>query len=428
MSRLANPNFFERNTQLIFVGSRWLISPLEAMYGLLAFIFCKDLNATPLQITLLISSKPIVALLSFYGNLIIKGQPTRLKTLILWSNLLAFLPCFLFPFVDNVWFYLASFALFMMSLRAMIPAWSEILKINCQPEARGKIFSQASTANYLTNIGIPVLISPWIDYYPHSWKWIFFILAAIQSLNVLLILFIKIKSYAVERDNYLAYHMNSLNSMLWGPWKNCWTLMKQRWDFRSFQIAFMLGGGGLMLMHPVLPVFFKEALQLSYTQLTLATCLCKGISFALASPIWAKGFNRMPIHLFNFFVNLCAAIFAICITFSESQLFWIYPAFLFYGMMQAGSELSWNLSGPIFSQDKDSTLFTGVNIAMVGLRGCIAPFLGELLFLNFNASFVFMAGGSFCLCGALYSFWINAVYKKRAESAEVNAFGDLPVS
>lgn len=418
MSQPTNSNF-QKNTQRIFVGSRCLISPLEAMYGLLAFIFCKDLNATPLQITLLMSSKPIVALLSFYGNLIIKDQPARLKTLIFWSNILAFLPCFLFPFVNNVWFFLISFALFMMSVRAMIPAWSEILKINCAPEERGKIFSQASSVNYLMNIGIPVFISPWIDYYPHSWKWVFFILAAVQSLNVLLILFIKIKSYSVERDNYPAYHLNSINSILLGPWKNCWTLIKQRWDFRNFQIVFMFGGAGLMLMHPVLPVFFKETLQLSYTQLTLATCLCKGISFAVTSPLWAKGLNRVSIHLFNFFVNLSAGVFAFFIIASQYQLFWIYPAYLFYGMMQAGSELSWNLSGPIFSKDKDSTLFTGAGIAMVGLRGCIAPFLGAVLFLDFDASFVFFCGGSLCLGGAVYSLWINALAKKREAPFEV---------
>jgi hypothetical protein len=415
----VSPLDFQRHTQFIFVGSKWLISPLEAMYGLLAFILYKDLNATPLQITLLMSSKPIVALLSFYGNLIIKGQPTRLKSLILWSNILACLPCFLFPFVDNVWFFLASFALFMMSLRAMIPAWSEILKINCPQEARGKIFSKASTANYLTNLGIPVFISPWIDYYPHLWKWVFFALAALQAFNVLLLLYIKVRSYSVTSDPYHTYHLNSLNSILLGPWKNCWTLMKQHWDFRSFQIVFMLGGSGLILMHPVLPVFFKETLQLSYTQLTLATCFCKGISFALASPVWARWLHRTSIHQFNFFVNLCAGIFALFMIASDYQFFWIYPAYLFYGIMQAGSELSWNLSGPIFSKEKDSTLFTGVNIAMVGLRGCIAPFLGAFIFLNTEASFVFLCGGGLCLLGAAYSIWVNAASKRKEELSPV---------
>ena len=61
---------FQANTKFIFIGSKLLSSPLEAMCGLLAFILYKELHASPLQITLLISSKPIFALLSFYGNLL----------------------------------------------------------------------------------------------------------------------------------------------------------------------------------------------------------------------------------------------------------------------------------------------------------------------------------------------------------------------
>ena len=50
-----------------------------------------------------------------------------------------------------------------------------------------------------------------------------------------------------------------------------------------------------------------------------------------------------------------------------------YAAYTMFGIMQAGSTLSWHLSGPIFSKEKDSTLFSGVSVAMVGLRGCIFP-------------------------------------------------------
>jgi hypothetical protein len=62
---------FFTHTRLIFILSRLLCSPLEALYYIMPFIFAKDLNATPMQIALLISVKPVVALLSFYGNLFI---------------------------------------------------------------------------------------------------------------------------------------------------------------------------------------------------------------------------------------------------------------------------------------------------------------------------------------------------------------------
>ncbi len=402
-------------TRLIFIGNKLLSSPLGAMYELLGFILCKELHATPLQITLLISLRPMVAFCSFYGSLIIKGRPDRFKIFIILAHVLAFLPCPLFLYVDNTWFFLLSYALFMMSVRAIIPAWLEILKIHFPPESRGKIFSQGATATYLINILIPLSVSPLIDYYPYIWRWIFFILALVYALSIILILFINLESDHISPNTYQPYQLTSIRAIFLEPWKNCWSLIRQSKDFRKFQIVFMLGGSGLMIIKPILPAFFKDTLQLSYTQLTLATSLCKGIGFALASSTWAYHINRVPIHLFNFYVTICAGIFTIFIMASEYQVYWIYIAYLMYGCMQAGSELSWNLSGPIFAQDKDSTFFTSVNVLMLGLRGCIVPFLGEFLFLNFNASVVFIFSGCLCLFASVYSLWVNWSFKTTKE-------------
>lgn len=373
------------------------------MYALLVFIFIKDLNATPLQITLLVSSKPLVALLSFYSNLIIKGQPHRLKSLIAWSYIIGCLPCLFFPFIDNVWFFLLGFAVFGMSVRAMIPAWSEVFKINLPKEMRSQVFSQGSITSYLVSTLVPLLLAPWMDFDPHVWRWLFFGLALVQVLNIGLTLCLQIKRYDQSTDIYPDYQISSFYSLVVEPWRNCWTLMHNRSDFRNFQIVFMFGGAGLMIMHPVLPVFFKQNLQLSYMELTLATVLCKSIAFALTSPIWARWMNRVSIHMFNFYVTLFAAIFAIFIIAADFQLGWLYLAYFIYGLMQAGSELSWNLSGPIFSKHNDSTLYTGVNVAMVGIRGAIAPFLGELIYLHSNAEAVFFIGGALCFTGSCYS-------------------------
>ena len=43
--------------------------------------------------------------------------------------------------------------------------------------------------------------------------------------------------------------------------------------------------------------------------------------------------------------------------------------------MQAGSELSWNMSGPLFSKQEESSSYTSVNIVTAGIRGlhCASP-------------------------------------------------------
>jgi hypothetical protein len=407
-------NHLRGNTRAIFIGTKLLSSPLEAMCGLLAFILYKELHASPLQITLLISSKPIVALLSFYGNLIIQNNAKRLKSLIIGSTIISFLPFLLFPLISNVWFFIGAYAIFMMTNRAIIPAWSEILRINLSHQERSKTFSVGSTANYLTNLVVPILISPFIDYYPGIWKPIFLLLAMVHVLNVIVISFIKIKNLDLASPTEKPPPF-SIQSILITPWKNSWFLMKNRQDFRNFQFVFMFGGSGIMLMQPVFPFFFKQTLQFSYTELTLAISFCKGIGFALFSPLWAKKLHQISIHLFNSYVTFLAGLFAVFLIAAAYHSYWAYMAYLIYGIMQAGSELSWNLSGPIFSKEKDSTQFTGVNVALVGFRGCIFPFLGEALFLYSNSLTVFACGGLICLLGCAYSLWNYDYFKKMNE-------------
>ncbi|WP_052236385.1 MFS transporter [Candidatus Protochlamydia amoebophila] len=395
-----------KNTQFIFIASKLLNSPLGAMYNLLSFIICKQLGATPFQITLLISSKPLVALISFYSSVFIKNRPERLKSLIISSTILSFIPCFAFPFVTNCWFFIFAFALFMMSAKAMLPAWAEIFKRNIGPEGRSAIFSKGSTVNYLANIFVPLLLAPILDYYPLIWTEIFFILALIQLAHVVFLLRLKVRLEEHESSSF-APNSFSFRSVIFDPWKNSWQLMKQRPDFRNYQIVFLLGGTGLILSQPVLPLFFEQILHLSYTQLIFAVSLCKGIGFAITSPLWANAFNRISINLFNFFVTALAGLFAIVLATIQQEVLWLYLAYLIYGIMQAGSEMSWHLAGPRFAKQEDSTLYTSVNIAMIGLRGCIAPFIGELLFCTTNFSVVFFCSAGCCLAGAFYSYWLE---------------------
>lgn len=108
----------QKSTMILYGFYKLLGSPLEALFYLLAFILYKDLNASSLQITLLVASKPAVALLSFYGSLLIKNKSSNLKLMILISTILGSSLCLAFPFVNNVWFIIFAHSLFMISLRA----------------------------------------------------------------------------------------------------------------------------------------------------------------------------------------------------------------------------------------------------------------------------------------------------------------------
>lgn len=406
---------FCKKTRYAFIWSNILNAPLWAMYSLLVFIFYKDLHATPLQITLLISSKPVVAIASFYWSSFVDKRRDWLKISIICANTLGLIPCFFFPFIDNNWFYILAFAFYMMASRAIIPAWMEILKIRIHAEARSKIFSTGSSINYLTSLFFPLLVSHWMDVDIGIWRWVFFMTASLSFLSTFLLVSIPIPKDELQDPR----ESSNLHNTLVKPWQNFINLMLSRPDFAHFQLIFMFGGLGLMIMQPILPVFTLEVLGLTYTELVIAISICKGIGFALTTRFWASFFNRVNIYFLTFFMCFLASLFPLLLISASFHWLWVYGAYLIYGIMQAGSELCWNLSGPRFAKNENSSAFTGVNVVLVGLRGCIGPFLGGYLGVITNSYLPLVVGGFSCLLGAFFALYSSKKYAHETNKIKI---------
>lgn len=185
------------------------------------------------------------------------------------------------------------------------------------------------------------------------------------------------------------------------PWKSAWEILKQRPDFAKFQIGFMLIGSGLMIIQPALPVFFVDGLHLSYTEMGVAITLCKGIGFACGSPLWVRWIQRIDIFKFGAIVATLAVLFPLLLLGSLNHIFWLYIAYLTYGLMQSGNELSWNLSGPMFAKQVDSSPYSSVNVIASGVRGTFIPSIGAFCLAQFGSTSVILLSGLLCLLAVL---------------------------
>jgi hypothetical protein len=392
-----------KKTSESFLSYAVFNGPIFALYTLLVFIFCKELHASPFQITLIIASKPVSAILSFYWSSWIHKRPERVKRRLMWTHFLGLTPTLFFPFIEISWFYIVAFALHVTSYRAIIPGWMEILKKNLPLDKRSKLFSYGASINYSMGMFLPLLFSQVLDRSLMPWQWLYFLSALFSCLNLLFMMRIP---YVYTTSSEPSMRV-SLSSLVVEPWKKCWKLMRERTDFAHFQVIFMLGGLGLMVMQPALPIFFVSTLNFSYTEMALAISACKGIGFLLTSRIWAAWFSKLNIYLFNGVVTLFASLFPLFVILGLHHVAWVYFAFLLYGTMQAGSEMSWNLSGPVFSGEKDSSSFTGINVVLVGLRGCVGPALGGFLCSFSGSTPALLLGGFFCIVGACYGLFCN---------------------
>lgn len=388
-----------KKTRLAFMWTSILNTPFWAIFNMLPFILYKDLHGTPLQITTIIVLKPAVSLIALYWSSWIEKRKDRLISNLIWARVLAHLPFFFFPFVDNPWFFVASFGLYMVLARGTVPAWMEVLKLNIPGISRERIFAYGSAFGYIGNAIIPFILGSLMDDYSQSWRWIFPITALISLSAVVFKSRIPIALDATDPKK--AVSSISWKQQLLKPWKSAWELIKRRPDFARYQLGFMLGGSGLIIMQPALPIFFMDGLHLSYTELAVALTLCKGIGFAMTSPTWARLIHRMDIYRFNSIVTAFAFIFPFCLIAAQWNLSWLYGGYLLYGVMQGGSELSWHLSGPLFAKDEDSSVYTSVNVLSIGLRGCVVPVIGSLLCNSFHPVSVMVIGGALCLLATL---------------------------
>lgn len=407
-------NSLEKQTASVYLWTQFLNTPIWVLFNILQYIIYKDLHATPLQITIVVTLKPLVSLFSIYWGAAVDKRPDRLLSNVIWARILSLLPFFFFPFMENIWFFIASFAFYMMLARGTVPAWMEILKCNTPKASHAKLFATGSFISHLGNCIFPFLIGFILDGYFQSWRWLFPATALLSLSTILLQRNISIQS-TISPKSSLPPKKNFLQTVT-HPWKNAWQLMQKRPDFRKFQIGFMLGGAGMMIAHPALPIYFVDVLNLSYTEMSLAINCFKGLGFILTTPFWARLLNKTNIFHFSSLPILWTCAFSICILLAPYNIFYLFLGYFCYGITQAGSDLLWHLSGTIFAKNEDSPRFSNVNILTVGIRGCAIPPLGSLLCSGINAPFVIAIGGFLCFfCNRYLSYYNTAMYRTSNE-------------
>jgi hypothetical protein len=397
----------KKTRKYIYISSLFS-EPLVSLYPILPFILLKSLGATNLQIVLFTTLKPLSSIFAFYWSERASQNKQSLRLNLIGAGLLARIPLGLAICFDNVWFFVFASTLYMLFSRAGIPAWMEILKNNMEKKELEKAFSFSSSIAYAEGILIAIGVSIFLDNKPSSWK-LFFALAIFFGLIGLFFQSLVSRDALVKKNETTS--KKNFKDFILAPWRDSVKLMKSRKDFSLFQTAFMIGGFGLMLIQPVLPIFFTEYLNLSYKDLIISYSICKGLGFLLSSSFWSYALNCYSIPVFTSFVLFGFALFPILILLTLKNFYFVYIAYFFYGIAQAGSHLIWHLSGPLFAKEENSSRYSGVNIVLVGVRGFFGPIAGGLLEIWLKPLILFLISAFLCFSSAI--FYLREYYKNK---------------
>ncbi|PIS01581.1 MAG: MFS transporter [Chlamydiae bacterium CG10_big_fil_rev_8_21_14_0_10_35_9] len=407
----SSVDHYHHKTKWAVILTNMLNEPLFTLYNLTAFILCKDLGATAFQIAILTMLRPTVSLLSLYWSANLHERSDKLKSNLLGAGFLSRLLFLFFPLYENAWFVIIAAAVYLMFYRAGIPAWMEILKLNLSKNSREKIFSWGSAIGFLEGSLLAIGFGRMLDGSSGSWKSLFFFSAIAGMINLFYLARIPINHSETTLPKKAK---GSFLFQVIKPWRESFHLIRKEKQFSIFQWGFMISGIGIMMIQPALPLFFKDTLQLTYTDIAIALSIYKSLGFVISSPIWGRLLNRFWINQISSWVFILTGLFSIFMLFSPISRFWLYFSYFLYGIAQGGSHLIWNLSGPIFSGNDHSAKYSRVNIVMVGIRGAFAPLIGGAMCVALTPFSVLITGGGLCLYSG---YWM---LKQRALKSSVS--------
>lgn len=383
-----------QKTKKAFLWNALCGSPLFDLLSQLDLILIQELGVAGFQLGVFFALKPGCSLLSPYWSAIIHRRQDLVKMNLVLANLLRYLPFLFFPFYQNTWLLIGSLAVYWIMEKGMKPAWMEFFRATLPEGMREKVCSLGLKINYCSNIAFPlvfihILAKQWM-----SWQGLFSLTALVGMSSTLFMLVLPGLALTKNKQK-----KPSLGRLMVRPLRDVVQLLRTDPFFLRFQLAFFLGGAGLILVYPAVRAFLAVDLQLTYVEIMRASMVGKGIGFIVASPIWVKQFSRFSLLKLSRAIMALTLCFPCLLAFGHLDLLFIYGAYFLYGVMQAGSGLVWNLSGPSYAKDRPSSVYTTANLLAVGVRGAFFPFVGTYLMGQVGYVATFFIGGGVILAG-----------------------------
>lgn len=146
-------------------------------------------------------------------------------------------------------------------------------------------------------------------------------------------------------------------------------------------LMFLLGGGNLMLMAPLI-VILNEHMNLSQLQQMMITSSIPLLVMPFAIPLWARLLDTRHVIHYRAKQSWAATLMIVAIlaavTSGSFALLWL--AAVLYGVSQAGGMLGWNIGHHDFAPPERAAQYMSVHMTLTGMRGLFMPLAGVALY------------------------------------------------
>jgi MFS family permease len=196
------------------------------------------------------------------------------------------------------------------------------------------------------------------------------------------------------------------------PWQNLSLIWKDRF-FGYLLGSWMLLGLGNLIALPVRIDYLARpeyGIHADNTTIALLMVIVPAATRILSTKIWGRLFDRLHFvttrNLLNLFFLLSIGLF-----FFSQNLILLGLAMGFQGVAMGGGKIIWNLWVTKIAPDEKAASYMSVHMALTGLRGTLAPFLGYWILSQSSPSVVAYVGMSL-ICLSILLFELIRSHKR----------------
>ncbi len=348
----------------VFLALAIFAAPVVAVTGL---------EASPLELTLLVSAFPVGA---FLGPMwVLLGRRWGMKKLVMQMAIWANLPLFAVFWVTDAAVFTALVSVSQLLNSAMRMGQSSMYRILYARDQQGRILGRLTFWTYLTMVPAILLTGFLLDRSREMYR----VLYPVAGLCGLIGCFYYGLLH-VPAAGELPRPQRSFRSSVRGVER----ILAEDRGYFLFQVAFFLSGSAFFMSTHVILLLTRDRFDFGAFELALWMSVVPQLLLALGSPGWGHILDRIGIVrcrlLISFVMTGYLASYFGGIALGLPIL--ICVGSVLQGLSNGGGQLTWALASSHFAPRlEDVPLYNGIHFVLNGIRGLVMPWVGSILFV-----------------------------------------------
>lgn len=259
------------------------------------------------------------------------------------------------------------------------PLMLQIYTENYSGKERGSRMTLPFIASAVCSIVFAVLGGKLLDWRIESYHWIFIsmLLACLASAWACF----RIPSTPLSREH------------IGNPWQNFSLIWKDRF-FGYLLGTWMLLGLGNLIALPVRVDYLADpahGINANNTTIAVLMMVVPAAARILSTKMWGHFFDRLHFVTTRNLLNLCFLL-SIGLFFFTKNIFILGLAMALQGIAMGGGKIFWSLWVTKIAPEEKAASYMSIHMALTGLRGTLAPFLGYWILSQSSPSIVAYIG------------------------------------